>query len=65
LARVEGDRLELSGVVISPDGTRSVRGRLSGALDSASTIGPELAETLGKQGGYEIVERATAAGAAR
>jgi hydroxymethylbilane synthase len=55
---VEGDTVTLRGVMLSGDGTRSVRGELSGSM--ASSIGRELARYLRDElGGGEFVELAS------
>jgi hydroxymethylbilane synthase len=45
-ARVEGARLTLRGVVLSPDGGQRVAAETSGAAIEAEAIGQQLAETL-------------------
>ncbi|HEY7158576.1 MAG TPA: hydroxymethylbilane synthase [Gemmataceae bacterium] len=45
-ARVEGERLMLRGVVLSPDGKQRVAAETNGAAIEAEAIGQQLAETL-------------------
>jgi hydroxymethylbilane synthase len=61
-ATVGGDALVLGALIASPDGARIVRGEASGAARDAERIGGELAETLLRGGGAEIL---AAIGAAR
>lgn len=52
---VSGGTLTLTGFIASVDGTRSVRGTLSGPVENCEKIGCELADRLLKEGGYEIL----------
>ncbi|HWD40831.1 MAG TPA: hydroxymethylbilane synthase [Fimbriimonas sp.] len=54
LASAPGSEVSLTGLVCSPDGTRSFRGEICG--DDAEGLGRALAEKLGGQGGFSIVE---------
>ena len=45
-ARVEGDRLLLRGVVLSPDGTQRIAAEVSGAAIKAEAVGQQLADML-------------------
>ena len=55
-ARIEDGRLEMLGVVASPDGARVVRARSSGAPEGAEAAGAELAEKLLAAGANEILD---------
>ena len=46
LAEVEGDRLTLEGLLLKPDGSGEIRGRLEGGIDGAEAIGTELGKEL-------------------
>jgi hydroxymethylbilane synthase len=46
LAEVEGDRLTLEGLLLRPDGSSEIRGRLEGGIDDAEAIGTELGKEL-------------------
>jgi hydroxymethylbilane synthase len=54
-ARIKGDRLTLSGAVLSPDGLIRIPAQLSGAVEDAEAIGGELAEMLLAQGARSIL----------
>src|SRR5487761_418253 len=54
-ARIEGGRLEMLGVVASPDGSRVVRARASGPTENAESTGEQLAEKLLKEGAQAIL----------
>ncbi|MEM7515498.1 MAG: hydroxymethylbilane synthase, partial [Planctomycetota bacterium] len=53
-----GEALSLHGIVLAPDGARSVEGRLAGPLHDAESLGVRLAEDLIEQGAAEILESA-------
>jgi hydroxymethylbilane synthase len=52
---VSGDLLTLTGFIASVDGSRSVRGVISGPAASCEKLGIELAEQLLADGGHEIL----------
>jgi len=54
-ARVDGAALSLDAVILSPDGTREVRGARRGAAADAARLGEDLAEELMRRGGAEIL----------
>ncbi len=54
-ARIDGGRLEILGLVSSPDGSRAVRARAAGAPEEAEIIGAQLAADLLKQGAATIL----------
>ncbi|HEY7315346.1 MAG TPA: hydroxymethylbilane synthase [Gemmataceae bacterium] len=54
-ARVEGERLSLRGVVLSPDGAKRVAAETSGAAVEAESIGQQLAEMLFSRGARELL----------
>ena len=55
--RIRKNRLILTGLVAEVDGTRVIKGEKSGPLDSAETIGLELAEELLARGADQILEK--------
>lgn len=55
-AGVEGDNLTLAGLVASADGTEVFRGQITGPAAQADRLGRELAERLGQQGGFRVVD---------
>lgn len=55
LARIEGDTLNLRGLVASPDGTQMVRGAKSGPSLDAASLGLELADELLSRGADKIL----------
>jgi hydroxymethylbilane synthase len=57
LARIEGDRLTLQGLVAEPDGSRLLRESVSGDSARAATLGEELARRLLESGARELLER--------
>jgi hydroxymethylbilane synthase len=57
LARIEGDRLTLQGLVAEPDGSRLLRDSLSSECARAETLGEELARRLLESGARELLER--------
>lgn len=57
LARIEGDRLTLQGLVAEPDGSRVLRESVSGACARAEQLGEELAQRLLRAGAGELLER--------
>ncbi len=54
-ARLEGGRLVLTGLVITPDGSRVAAGQLSGSEQGARALGQTLAEQVLGAGGREIL----------
>jgi hydroxymethylbilane synthase len=56
-ATLNGDRLELHGVIGSPDGREMYRGSHHGAIADAEAIGVRLAEELLKDGADQLLER--------
>jgi hydroxymethylbilane synthase len=61
-AKVNGEQVELVGVVVSLDGQRAVREEETGPVDAAEGIGKTLAERLLEQGADKILEEIAAAG---
>ncbi|MFQ5656886.1 MAG: hydroxymethylbilane synthase [Candidatus Methylomirabilales bacterium] len=59
-ARLEGEQLHLTGLVIFPDGSRMVRGERSGSADDVEAIGVALAENLLRQGADRILQELSA-----
>jgi hydroxymethylbilane synthase len=55
-AQVASNRIELRGLIASPDGARVIRGSESAPLGSDDSLGRRLGAHLGNQGGFEIVE---------
>jgi hydroxymethylbilane synthase len=55
LARINGERLELSGIVADPDGRELYRGEIVGSVSAASEAGKELAERLLSEGAASIL----------
>jgi len=55
-AEVAGDRLRLTAIVASPDGSRVVRAESEGPLSEAAHLGRALGETLLTRGAREILE---------
>ncbi|MEZ4600703.1 MAG: hydroxymethylbilane synthase [Syntrophotaleaceae bacterium] len=53
--RVEGDRIQLEGLVASPDGRQLIRDRIEGPVSEAGRIGTALAEDLLRRGAAEIL----------
>jgi len=53
--RIENEIFKLDAVIGSIDGTRSVRGRISGSPSASAHLGEELAQQLLSQGGKEIL----------
>jgi hydroxymethylbilane synthase len=57
LAQIDGDTLQLRGVVGSPDGSELYRGTHSGAVRDGEQIGVALAERLLQAGAAELLEK--------
>ncbi|HEX2150383.1 MAG TPA: hydroxymethylbilane synthase [Stellaceae bacterium] len=54
LATIDGDRLSLVALLLSPDGTAERRGSLAGAVADAAAIGSALGEHLRRDAGPEF-----------
>ena len=54
LAEVEGDRLTLEGLLLRPDGSGEIRGRIEGSIDDAEAIGTELGKELRGRAGPDF-----------
>jgi hydroxymethylbilane synthase len=54
-ARVDGERLQLMGIVLSPDGANSVRDEGEGPAQDAERIGAELGRKLLREGAAQIL----------
>jgi len=54
LATIEGDRLSLDALLLSPDGAAERRGRLAGPVSAAEAIGTDLGERLRRGAGPEF-----------
>jgi len=61
-ATVDGERVSLTGIVASPDGTRTIRRAGAAAAADAAALGHELAEEILAAGGGEILAAIAAAG---
>ncbi|HWU68952.1 MAG TPA: hydroxymethylbilane synthase [Stenotrophobium sp.] len=55
-AGIDGGRLHLRALVGAPDGSRQVRGEISGATADAETLGAQLAERLLGEGARDILQ---------
>ncbi|MBS1717567.1 MAG: hydroxymethylbilane synthase [Armatimonadetes bacterium] len=60
MAKVKAGKLELSGLVASPDGKSVVRGVQSGSLENPAGLGFALGQELGEKGAFEIIRSLTA-----
>ncbi|MCY7275129.1 MAG: hydroxymethylbilane synthase [Phormidesmis sp. CAN_BIN44] len=58
---LKGDALTLTGIVVSVDGQKVVKGEVSGAAADAEALGIQLAHQLVKQGAKEILDEISAA----
>ena len=56
-ATLDGEEMQLHGVIGSPDGREVYRGARSGSISDASAIGIALAETLLKDGAEQLLAR--------
>jgi hydroxymethylbilane synthase len=56
MARVEGDRIYLEGVVGSLDGDKNLRDGITGDIADADALGTRLAEQMLEKGAGEILE---------
>ncbi|MHC1697086.1 MAG: hypothetical protein AB9919_03275 [Geobacteraceae bacterium] len=54
-AETAGGQLRLTGFISAVDGSRSVRGNISGPAESFLSLGAELADRLLSDGGREIL----------
>ena len=54
LARIDGNRLSLDALLLSPDGTAERRGSLAGPVSDAASIGAALGEQLRRDAGPEF-----------
>ncbi len=54
LATIDGDRLHLEALLLSPDGDAERRGQISGAIGDAVALGTELGERLRRGAGPEF-----------
>ena len=54
-AVIDGTRLQLSGMVGAPDGSRLIRDRIEGEVAEAATLGDALAERLLEQDAGSIL----------
>ena len=54
LAELDGDRLTLEGLLLTPDGSAEVRARASGGGCDAQTLGAELGLELRRRAGPEF-----------
>ncbi|MDX2156569.1 MAG: hydroxymethylbilane synthase [Hyphomicrobiaceae bacterium] len=57
LARVSGDRIDLRGEILSPDGTTAVATRRTGAVSEAVSLALDAADELKSRGGAAILAR--------
>ncbi|HEX4873203.1 MAG TPA: hydroxymethylbilane synthase [Nevskiaceae bacterium] len=55
-ARRQGDRLQLDGLVASPDGRQLLRDQIEGPVDQAEALGLALAERLLQRGAAELLQ---------
>ena len=58
---LKGDTLTLTGIVVSVDGQKVVKGEVSGAAIEAEALGTQLAHQLIEQGAKEILDEISAA----
>jgi hydroxymethylbilane synthase len=54
-ALIDGEIVNLTGMVSDPDGRRLCRGRISGPIARATALGTELAERLLRDGAGEML----------
>ena len=57
LATLSGDNVKLEGVISSPDGKKIIRMHQSGTPDKSHKLGEELADSILKSGGFEILDQ--------
>ncbi|SJZ66626.1 hydroxymethylbilane synthase [Selenihalanaerobacter shriftii] len=58
LAKVEGDNINLEGMVATLDGKETLQATISGIVDEASDLGVKLAKDLAKKGAHQILKKA-------
>lgn len=56
--RIESEKIELKGLVASPDGAEIIRDQMSGAARDAESIGKRLADAMLKRGADKILAQA-------
>ncbi len=56
-AHVDGDEMNLLGLVAMPDGSRELRAELKGKACEAEAMGRKLAQQIAQAGGLEILEK--------
>ena len=56
---VVGKEISLTGAVVAPDGTRTLRSMATGSVDAAESIGCRLAEDLLAQGAADLMRTST------
>lgn len=61
LARIEGDQINLEGVVGNLDGSKNLREQMNGDVTDADSLGTHLAEQLLEDGAGEILEQVRSA----
>ncbi len=54
LAELDGDRLELEGLLLKPDGSSEIRARCAGGIGDADRLGTELGSDLRRRAGPEF-----------
>lgn len=59
-AKVSKDRVRLEGMVVAPDGSRSIRDSIEGPADDAQSLGCQLGERVLNSGGDAILAQAEA-----
>ncbi len=58
-ATIEGDQIRLDGLVAEPDGSRIIRGHISGNRHEAALLGQRLGQQLMDEGAHDILKRLT------
>ena len=56
-AEIDGDHLTLEGAVIAADGSRQLRGKLSGPLNDPIALGKHFAAQLASRGAKELLDK--------
>jgi hydroxymethylbilane synthase len=56
-AELEADRITLRGLVAEPDGSRLLRGTMSGSAESPAALGRQLADRIHADGAGPLLER--------
>jgi len=54
LAELDGDRLTIEGLLLTPDGSGEIRGRREGAIEDAEELGTALGGELWHRAGPEF-----------